>query len=336
MSMLLLALPLVDGQAQSTLYHRSHVIDTTGITLVLLAKDDVQYRLTAVSANGKPLGDTATTYQVDDGTFLAFFKGHWPRMPETQIDSIMTDIRQAVDAPTFKCTANALANYSTSTDLAGGATAALGAVIEWPSGRRFNALLTVSQSRDTVVSIHPLEFSRTILVPGLRRFGLMTIYRELYAIDKGPHGRGLGYGIFFNGASVNWKTFRDTTAAGTERDSVPVHARVTPVTVEAFLSWTLLRDEKARVTLDFGLSGKYLSTSMSDADARLFLGSTQDLFGGPMAGLDVRYGPLHAYVYANYVIQDKNGGIDGLTDLQLHGGISVAATLADTQKKPEQ
>ena len=166
----------------------------------------------------------------------------------------------------------------------------------------------------------------------------MALYRDLYALKQRSDGSGWGWGVFVNATPVNWKTFRYSSVGSEKRDSVATISSVNPITLELFLSNTLIYQANGRnttrITLDMGVTAKYLGdNSMSAADHKLYLGSTQDLFAGPLLGIDLRVADSHVYFYGTYLIQGKQGGVPGLTGPQLQAGLSLSATIADLTKK---
>lgn len=312
----------------------------TSCNVAIVDKEHDVYQVSVTPfENGKAV-DSVVMHEFSKDVLKRFLEGlvmdnQKMRPSQDEVKAVIENLAGWVNRPRWYLSATGMGNYSTSTSGAKstGAAAGFGVSVDWKDGHRINVIGTVTQTRDTIIGIDVPIFSQTVLVPGIRRFSILAIYRNLYAIKKRSNGSGMGWGFFVNATPLNWKTYQDTSAHGKERDTIAVVQAVTPFTVELFASTTLLHDRSAtnsaRITLDYGLSFKYLNANgMSSRNHRLFLGSTQDFFAGPMCGLDIRIADSHMYFYGTYLFQAKQGAVPGLTGPQLHAGISLTATIS--------
>lgn len=329
---------------QSTTHKYTTTLASTSCNVTLVEKEHDIFHLVVTNLDESKVADTLRIFDYDQEVVRRYLKGLEFGTAKTnpideEIEAVLIALNGWVNSPRWRLNATGMSNYTTSVKGVNGAgsSAGFGVAVDWKSGRRINVMGTVTQSRDTITSIDVADFSQTVLVPGIRRFSILAIYRELYAISRSKNGSGKGWGVFVNATPVNWKTFSDTSSTGTERDTISVVRAVTPFTFEVFASSTLLFDRSsansARITFDYGISLKYLGTNgMSSKDQRLFMGTTQDFFAGPMCGIDIRIADSHMYFYGTYLFQGDKGSIPGLTGPQLHAGISLTATIADLGK----
>ncbi len=326
--------------AQSSTFKKTYAGKADRWNITMVSDEDKLYKVTTDPAQGKATGDTLKMFLFSPDVLRTYLQAKVPDLADTTLAKAMADITHFYDRPNVSITGNGMANYTTSTKgiTGSGAAAGFGVIVNWPSGKRINVMGTVTQTRDTIESVDVVDFAQTILVPGIRRFSIMALYRDLYALKQRSDGSGWGWGVFVNATPVNWKTFRYSSVGSEKRDSVATISSVNPITLELFLSNTLIYQANGRnttrITLDMGVTAKYLGdNSMSAADHKLYLGSTQDLFAGPLLGIDLRVADSHVYFYGTYLIQGKQGGVPGLTGPQLQAGLSLSATIADLTKK---
>ena len=323
--------------AQSETFKRSYASGTTTKDVCLVAHENDSYKL-AVSDLGTSAKDTATFLGFSRAVLETVLKKQWTELgaDATTLTLIVDDLERFDTRPSVKLSGVGLSNYTTSTKGVSGAGAAagFGLSVNWKDGRRINVIGTVTQTQDTIESTETADFAQTVLVPGIRRFSIMAVYREMYALKRNADGSGWGWGTYVNATPMNWKTFRYSSVGSDVRDSVSVVRQVTPITWELYLSRTLLFMKSwrnpCRITVDMGAAAKYLGdNAMSADDHKLFLGTTQDLFVGPLIGLDLRFADSHAYFYGTWMVQNAQGGVPGLTGPQLQAGISLSATIAN-------
>lgn len=326
--------------AQSTTFKKTYAGKTGQWNITMTGDEADLFLVTTDPAQGKASGDTLKMFLFSADVMKGYLSKKLTDLSDSTLTRAVADLFHFYDRPKVSITGNGMANYTTSTKgvTGSGAAAGFGVIVNWPSGRRINVMGTVTQTRDTIESVEVSDFAQTILVPGIRRLSIMAIYRDLYALKQRSDGSGWGWGAFVNATPINWKTFRYTSVGSEKRDSVPTTSSVNPITLELFFSNTLIYQANGRnttrITLDMGVAAKYLGdNSMSAADHRLFLDTTQDLFAGPLLGIDLRVADSHIYFYGTYLIQGKQGGVPGLTGPQLQAGLSLSATIADLTKK---
>ncbi|MGZ7136243.1 MAG: hypothetical protein ACXVHY_10230, partial [Methanobacterium sp.] len=169
--------------------------------------------------------------------------------------------------------------------------------------------------------------------PGVRKFSVMANFRNLYGL-----GNRWGWGAFVNTTPLIWQT--NIKKLNTPVDSLTITKTVVPFTFEGYFSYTPINTHSVknpvRVTLDMGITLKTLGgDQLSNSERRYFTGSSQDFYAGLLFGVDLRFAGSHAYFYTTYIpsLGKNSANINGLTGVQLIGGIGLAATIADLSKK---
>jgi len=298
------------------------------------------YKLGADCDLDKPFADTILVHGYSDDLAKAYLKQRIPAADEDVIKAMTAEFHKFYNAPVITILASGVTNYSGSTKgLNGnGATAALGAGISLKNGKRLTLMYTVAETRDTITSQEISDFGQTILVPGLRKFSILINWRDLHSscLERLFKTTGVGVGVFVNMSPMIWKRYTASSVNSTALDSLPKVVNVSPITMEAYLSYTMVENSEAsnpyRLTFDLGLSSRFLGgDQLSDTEHDMFLGTTQDWFPGLVLGIDFHFGGTQLYSYMTLLDPDK-AGVNGLTGLQLHGGLSLSASLVSSKK----
>jgi len=262
---------------------------------------------------------------------------HDAKLEQDHIEKIYKSFENYYYEPKIVITGNGLANFISTEkkafDVA--ATAGFGISFSKNNGKQLGITGTITETRDTILSIDKRDFGRAILVPGIRKFSVMINYRSLNFFKNN-----WGYGIFANMTPMVWKTYTAMKHDSTEMDSLPSVKHVTPITGEVYFSYTIYNNTNTlkkitnptRITFDLGLVYKYLGEDqLTDIERENFLGSSQDNFFGFLFGIDVRSSGMHFYVYTTYIpsLGRNSHSIPGLTDLQATGAIGLAVNIAD-------
>ncbi len=253
------------------------------------------------------------------------------------INKIYNDLKSFIYQPKIVITGNGLVNFTGSEKNAftSAATAGFGLRVTKENGIELGIIGTVTETRDTITSTLIRDFGASILVPGIRKFSIMVNYRSLYAFNDQ-----WGYGIFVNSTPMIWQTDTAKSKNSNVYDSLTDIRSVTPITIEAYLSFTIInvksQSNPVRISFDFGPTFKYLGgDKLKSSERKFYLGSQQTCWVGVFCGLDLRFSGSHAYFYANYIpaIGKNSANIDGLTQFQIIGGLGLAANIADLSKK---
>ncbi len=186
-----------------------------------------------------------------------------------------------------------------------------------PGYSEFFGVITVAQAQEDSTS----EYGPSVLVPGVRRFSLLTSFRQysLFRYNRSAFLRRIGIGGDVNITPYRWVN-----------DSVSVKA--IPFAVNLLLPYYFVHQSKPgedyAISFDIGMSVRYIGGDLSKKDIKQFLGEGgRRWYVGPIAGINIKYNALRAQFHAPlFFVKDKNR-IPGLTNGQVFASIGILANL---------
>jgi hypothetical protein len=207
----------------------------------------------------------------------------------------------------------------------------------------FDADITFSQTEDVIKSADRNVFGSSILVPGIRKFSLLTNYRNYGVFKRAarPFFSKLGFNISFNATQVQWQyTGKDSSLVNNNN---PV--RVVPLAFDAGLTydWIIVSkdrnniNEGVRVSTDIGICNRAILGNLGQSFLLLekYLGSPKMFYTGLYMGLNVKIQRITIFfngVYIpNYGISVNRIGlgrpVPGLTGGQLVSNLGFRADI---------
>jgi hypothetical protein len=198
--------------------------------------------------------------------------------------------------------------------------AGFGILAAKPGFAEFMGVITVAQAHDDLHSDNSFDFGQTVLVPGVRKFSLLTTYRtySLFRYSSSLFLKKVGGGLDFNVTPYRWANATDTI-------------RVVPYAMNALLPITwVLNVEPGRdfaISTDLGLTLRYIGGDASDNQIETFLGTQQRVYVGFLAGINIKYNALRAQFHAPFL--NGNSHVEGLTHGQVYASIGIVGNLVN-------
>jgi len=205
-----------------------------------------------------------------------------------------------------------------------------GIIASKPNQVEFVGIFTISQVSDTIASIGKptQDFGTSVLIPGVRRFSLLTNYRhrQLWPTSYSNFFSKIGLAVNFNITPYNWLLKK------VDGQSDSISTKVMPISVDAMLpyNWVNIfkQDEEFSISTDFGLTARYIAGNI-DADTRAnFLGKKDIFYWGLIAGLNIKYNGLRFQFHAPLLFGSH---VDGLTGGQSYASMALVANIASIQ-----
>lgn len=215
-----------------------------------------------------------------------------------------------------------------------GTTGGLGALYTLGTNHiELSSIITVAETRDTIVSQNQRDFGATMLVPGIRKFSILLNFRDLDLF-----GKNWGIGGFVNISPMIWQMDTGKSKINPSVDSNVDVKYVMPMNFEVYVSYLLFKIEgvqnPARATIDMGISYRYLGgDNITGIEMKDFLGTYEKGYFGFWGGLDIHLGPSKAYFYVTWNPGWHGDITPGLGGLQAIGGLGLTAPLFSTAKK---
>ncbi len=207
--------------------------------------------------------------------------------------------------------------------------AGFGIEVMVPAKSDFIGILTVAQSNDTIVSSEINDFGQSILVPGVRRFSLLTSYRNYSMFPRSGSRLFKKLGIAFN-ANVTPYRWSLKKADGTP-DSLTT--RVVPVAADLIIPFTWVSiyedDKDVAISTDFGLSFRYIGGNVTTEQLTTFIHRSSRFYAGVVFGLNIKYNGLRAQFHGPIFWGDQ---VDGLTRGQVYASIGFVSSILSNEK----
>lgn len=207
----------------------------------------------------------------------------------------------------------------------------------------FDADITFSQSDDIIKSADRNVFGSSILIPGIRKFSLLTNYRKYHLFNRAarPFFTNIGGSLSINATQVQWLyNGNDSTLINKNQ---PV--RVIPLAVDFGLTYdwiTIAKDrsnvnEGVRISTDVGICSRTILGNLGQSKILLekFLGSPRVVYIGLYAGFNVKIQRITMFfngvILPNYGISFNGKGlgrpVPGLTGGQLVSNLGFRADI---------
>lgn len=207
----------------------------------------------------------------------------------------------------------------------------------------FDADITFSQSDDIIKSADRNVFGSSILVPGIRKFSLLTNYRKYHVFNKAarPFFTNIGSSFSINVTQVQWLYNGNDSSLINKNQPV----RVIPLAVDFGLTYdwiTIAKDrsninEGVRISTDVGICSRTILGNLGQSKILLdkFLGSPRIVYVGLYAGFNVKIQRITMFfngvILPNYGISFNGKGlgrpVPGLTGGQLVSNLGFRADI---------
>jgi hypothetical protein len=208
-----------------------------------------------------------------------------------------------------------------------------GIIVSKPNHIEFLGVFTISQANDTISSIGKSseDFGTSILIPGVRKFSLLTSFRQRQLWPT-------SYSNFWNKIGIAWNvniTPYNWAIRKTDNSSDSITAKLTPVAMDLMFpfNWVnIYKDgQDINVSTDFGFTARYLMGNI-DADKRkVFLNNNPYFFyGGVIAGINIKFNGLRFQFHAPLLFGSH---VDGLTGGQAYASMTFITTIVGSNPK---
>lgn len=199
----------------------------------------------------------------------------------------------------------------------------------------FSAYVTISQTRDLIrAEFNDREvFGNAMLVPGVRKYSLLTSYRNysLWPFSVSRAKQKLGFGWNVNVTPMNW----ELSGADTQITETGIlTTQVIPFATDLFLSFNWLTSKSPnrsigkefRLSTDFGLTFRQLFGDLSHKDLWIeqFLGAKRRFFPGILLGINIAIDNLQIFFNGPILLGDK---VEGLSYGQTVANIGLRGKL---------
>lgn len=193
-----------------------------------------------------------------------------------------------------------------------------------PNHSEFIGIITVAQVNDTITGSTIQDFGTSLLVPGVRRFSLLTSYRltRISPLTGRWFWKTLGFAMNVNVTPYNWAIRKADNSA----DSITGKAVPTAVDVMLPINWLNIYEEGKDVLIstDIGLSLRHVAGNLNGEKRKSFLGTSRQTYAGLILGLNIRYNGLRAQFHAPILFGSR---VDGLTGGQVFASIGIISNI---------
>jgi len=201
-----------------------------------------------------------------------------------------------------------------------------GLLIYKPDNTEFMGVFTISQANDTITAEGKsnADFGSSVLVPGVRRFSLLTSYRKRQIFPSSPSifWKRIGIAWNMNVTPYNW----ELTKIDNNRDS-SLTAKVMPLSMDLMFpfNWVNIygNGQDIEVSTDAGFTGRYIMGNTTPEIRQQFLNSKSRLFGGFIAGINVKFNGLRFQFHVPVLF----GKVNGLTQGQAYASMAFIANI---------
>jgi len=197
-----------------------------------------------------------------------------------------------------------------------------------PSVYDFLAVITVAQTNDTIFQN---GFSASMLVPGVRKFSLLTSYRQdrIFRYSYSALLNKIGFTLNVNVTPYNWQIKKTT---GTVTDTVFAHAIPAAVDVLFPVNWytSYRHSNNISIATDLGLSFRYVFGDLNDDSRKLFLNNKTPMYAGLYLGFYLRYNNFRAQFSGPVFF---GPAVPGLTNGQVYASIGFVTSFVDDLSK---
>jgi len=203
-----------------------------------------------------------------------------------------------------------------------------GIIVSKPNHIEFIGTFTISQSSDTIASIGKTssDFGTSMLVPGVRKFSLLTSFRQrqLFPTSYSNFWRKIGIALNVNITPYNWAIRKTDNSA----DSTALSAKPIPAAMDLMFpfSWVNIyrEDQEVCISTDVGFTCRYLLGDINKEQRKQFLGRTNNFYAGVIGGINIRYNGLRFQFHVPLLFGSH---VDGLTGGQAYASMSFVARI---------
>lgn len=191
----------------------------------------------------------------------------------------------------------------------------------------FIGIITVAQAFEDTTS----DYGSSILVPGVRRFSLLTRYRtySMFKYHKHDFISRIGFAIDVNVTPYKW--IKDSGQS----------IKVIPIAINLMFPYTWVHQSKEgqdyAISTDIGLSLRSIAGAASNEQVKSYLGVNSlpsfRTYVGPVIGLNIKYNALRVQFHAPILISSNENRIQGLTNGQVYASIGIIANLTNDLSK---
>lgn len=196
--------------------------------------------------------------------------------------------------------------------------AGFGVIASKPGFAEFMGILTVAQTDDEINSANKFDFGQCLLVPGIRRFSLLTSYRTYSIFRHSPSQlfKKIGFGLDFNATPYRWIN---------DSDSI----KVIPFALNFIFPYTwILQSEPGKdfaISTELGLTTRFIGGDATKEQLSGFIGTEKRFYIGAVAGLNIKYNALRAQFHAPILFGKDR--VPGLTHGQVYASIGIVGSL---------
>ena len=189
-----------------------------------------------------------------------------------------------------------------------------------PGFSEFLGVITLAQGVEDTTR----EYGPSVLVPGVRRFSLMTSFRK-YSIAR------YSSSLFFRRIGFGWDV--NITPYRWINDSTPNKSvKAIPFAMNILLPYTWVYQSKPgedySISTDIGMSVRYIGGDLSRDQIDQFLrNGGRRWYVGPIAGINIKYNALRAQFHAPLFFVKDEKRVPGLTNGQVFASIGILANL---------
>lgn len=185
----------------------------------------------------------------------------------------------------------------------------------------FIGIITLAQGAEDSTT----NYGQSILIPGVRRFSLMTSFRSqsMFRYSRWHYARRLGIQLDINITPYRWI-----------KDSLSV--KVVPFAANVMFPYTwvykIKDDKEFAISTDLGLAFRAIGGDVRTADLPVYIGTEQRFFFGPVGGITIKYHSLRAQFHAplfNWLPNPNRTQIQGLTNGQVYATIGIIASISE-------
>ena len=165
----------------------------------------------------------------------------------------------------------------------------------------------------------------SILVPSVRKFSLMTLYRQrqLWPTSFSNFWSKIGLCFNANVTPYNWSIKK---AVQTNDDSIT--SKLIPVSIDLMVpfNWVnVYKDgQEINISTDIGVTGRYIMGNITESQRKNFLGDGRIFYGGLITGINIRFNGLRFQFHTPILF---GAHVDGLTGGQAYASMSFIANI---------
>lgn len=202
----------------------------------------------------------------------------------------------------------------------------LGIIVTKPRQVEFIGIFTISQASDTIMTVgKPSEdFGTSVLIPGVRKFSLLTSYRirSLWPHSYSDFWNKFGLSVNFNITPYNWQI------RNVKNDADSLNMKIIPIAMDIMVpfGWVNMynKDNDIYISTDLGLTARYLAGNHTADMRQQFLGRGDAFYAGFIAGITIRYNGLRLQYHAPFLFGSQ---VEGLTNGQAYASISFVTNI---------